>query len=190
MSDEIVYTTGQVAKLCKVAPKTVGKWFDSGQLRGYRIPGGTDRRVPREDLVEFLTSAGMPLPTELGGGQGTRPVVAALCCQPRLLKELAEQLWGHDVRPCATGFDLGLACARPPRVLLLDLASGYADSMAALTYASTLTAPPLTIVLCRDDRPDDRDRVLAAGASLALASSVAPAILAGFILGRKEVPAC
>src|SRR5262249_14744586 len=33
-----VFTTGQVAKICKVAPRTVSKWFDSGRLRGYRIP--------------------------------------------------------------------------------------------------------------------------------------------------------
>ncbi len=30
-----VFTTGQVAKICKVAPRTVSKWFDSGRLRGY-----------------------------------------------------------------------------------------------------------------------------------------------------------
>ncbi|MCY2996511.1 MAG: response regulator, partial [Planctomycetota bacterium] len=24
-----VFTTGQVAKICKVAPRTVSKWFDS-----------------------------------------------------------------------------------------------------------------------------------------------------------------
>ena len=49
-----VFTTGQVAKICKVAPRTVSKWFDSGRLRGYRIPGSLDRRIPREQLVRFL----------------------------------------------------------------------------------------------------------------------------------------
>ena len=42
-----VFTTGQVAKICKVAPRTVSKWFDSGRLKGYRIPGSQDRRIPR-----------------------------------------------------------------------------------------------------------------------------------------------
>ena len=41
-----VFTTGQVAKICKVAPRTVSKWFDSGRLKGYRIPGSQDRRNP------------------------------------------------------------------------------------------------------------------------------------------------
>src|SRR5471030_3337809 len=49
-----VFTTGQVAKICKVAPRTVSKWFDSGRLRGYRIPGSQDRRIPREQLIRFL----------------------------------------------------------------------------------------------------------------------------------------
>ena len=56
-----VFTTGQVAKICKVAPRTVSKWFDSGRLRGYRIPGSQDRRIPREYLIKFLKEHGMPL---------------------------------------------------------------------------------------------------------------------------------
>ena len=56
-----VFTTGQVAKICKVAPRTVSKWFDSGRLRGYRIPGSQDRRIPREHLIRFLKEHGMPL---------------------------------------------------------------------------------------------------------------------------------
>ena len=56
-----VFTTGQVAKICKVAPRTVSKWFDCGRLRGYRIPGSQDRRIPREQLIRFLKEHGMPL---------------------------------------------------------------------------------------------------------------------------------
>ena len=56
-----IFTTNQVALICKVAPRTVNKWFDSGRLRGYRIPGSLDRRVPREFLIRFLREHGMPL---------------------------------------------------------------------------------------------------------------------------------
>lgn len=56
-----VFTTGHVAKICKVAPQTVSKWIDSGQLKGYRIPGSRDRRVSRNDLIGFLRLHGMPL---------------------------------------------------------------------------------------------------------------------------------
>lgn len=56
-----VYTTGQVAAFCRVAPRTVSKWFDSGKLKGYRVPGSRDRRIPHKYLVEFLKQHGMPL---------------------------------------------------------------------------------------------------------------------------------
>lgn len=56
-----VYTTGQVARICKVAPRTVNRWFDSGRLRGYRIPGSQDRRIPREYLINFLKEHGTSL---------------------------------------------------------------------------------------------------------------------------------
>ena len=57
----MVFTTGQVAKICQVAPRTVSKWFDSGKLKGYRIPGSQDRRIPRDQLIRFLKDNGMPL---------------------------------------------------------------------------------------------------------------------------------
>lgn len=54
-------STGQIAKLCRVAPRTVSKWVDSGKLVGYRIPLSQDRRVPRANLIRFLKEHGIPL---------------------------------------------------------------------------------------------------------------------------------
>lgn len=60
-----VFSTGEAAKFCKVAPRTVMKWFDSGKLKGYRIPGSNDRRIPREQLIRFMKDNGMTLLAEL-----------------------------------------------------------------------------------------------------------------------------
>lgn len=60
-----ILTIGQCAKICKVAPRTVSKWFDSGRLKGYRIPGSQDRRVPQEYLLKFMREYGLPIPDEL-----------------------------------------------------------------------------------------------------------------------------
>ncbi len=60
-----ILTTGQVAKICNVAPRLVSKWFDSGRLRGYRIPGSQDRRIPALYLIRFLKENGMSVPQEL-----------------------------------------------------------------------------------------------------------------------------
>lgn len=61
-----VFTTGMISHLVTVAPRTVNKWFDSGKLRGYRIPGSNDRRITRESLLVFLKEHGMPIPPSLG----------------------------------------------------------------------------------------------------------------------------
>jgi DNA-binding transcriptional MerR regulator len=55
-----VFSTGEVAAICRVAPRTVAHWVDRGDLAGYRLPASKDRRVTREELVRFMTAAGMP----------------------------------------------------------------------------------------------------------------------------------
>ena len=55
-----VFTTGQIARLVRVAPRTVSKWFDTGRLQGYHVPGSKDRRIPEASLTKFLAEHGMP----------------------------------------------------------------------------------------------------------------------------------
>jgi len=56
-----VLTTGQVAKVCNVAPRTVTKWFDDGRIGGYRIPGSRDRRIPLAELKKFMAANDIPI---------------------------------------------------------------------------------------------------------------------------------
>lgn len=55
----LVFTIGDVAKHCKVAPYTVKKWCDSHGLKYYRVPGSQDRRVARGRLYDFLKQHNM-----------------------------------------------------------------------------------------------------------------------------------
>ncbi len=54
MKEKNVLTTGDVARICNVVPETVAKWFDSGLLKGYKLPDSKDRRILPEDFIEFL----------------------------------------------------------------------------------------------------------------------------------------
>ena len=54
IKDERYYTTGEIAKICNVSPRTVSSWFDRGRLNGYYIPGSRDRRITHESLIEFM----------------------------------------------------------------------------------------------------------------------------------------
>ncbi|MCH7596957.1 MAG: helix-turn-helix domain-containing protein, partial [Planctomycetes bacterium] len=46
-----VFTTGEVATVCKVSQQTVIRCFDSGRLKGFRVPGSRFRRIPRHALM-------------------------------------------------------------------------------------------------------------------------------------------
>jgi excisionase family DNA binding protein len=61
-----VLTTGEVAKICNVAARTVTKWFDNKLLNGYRIPGSRDRRIPVPELVHFMKKYKIPGHESLG----------------------------------------------------------------------------------------------------------------------------
>jgi excisionase family DNA binding protein len=63
-----VFTTGQVAKICSVAPRTVSKWFDSGKLSGYRLPGSDDRRIPAHELKRFVLKYKISIALDLAVG--------------------------------------------------------------------------------------------------------------------------
>lgn len=129
--DKEVLTTGEVAKICNVAPRTVSKWFDSGSLKGYRIPGSRDRRIPSSELMKFMRAHGIPL-EGLNSGRtrvlivdGEREVVDTL---ERILTEQTS----YDVRTATSAFKAGMECEKfKPHVLLLDLHLGAdADSRA------------------------------------------------------------
>ena len=51
---EVVLTTRDVAKICGVTSKTVCRWYDKCLLKGYRIPGQWQRRIPLTELLRFL----------------------------------------------------------------------------------------------------------------------------------------
>lgn len=55
-----VFTTGQVAKICRCSVRIVTTWFDFGSLKGYRLPGSLDRRIPENELRLFLIKWGLP----------------------------------------------------------------------------------------------------------------------------------
>jgi excisionase family DNA binding protein len=116
-----VLTTGEVAKICNVAPRTVSKWFDSGQLSGYRIPGSKDRRIPISSLMRFMKQHQIPM----DGLQSDQTRVLIVDAETEVVETLSGVLndqANYDVRNVSTGFRAGLECEKfRPHVILLDL---------------------------------------------------------------------
>jgi len=56
-----VFTSGQVAKVLGVSPRTAAQHIDSGRLKGWKIAASRDRRVAIKDLIAFIKSEGSSL---------------------------------------------------------------------------------------------------------------------------------
>jgi excisionase family DNA binding protein len=116
-----VLTTGEVAKICNVAPRTVSKWFDSGALHGYRIPGSKDRRIPLNQLIRFMKQHGMPLNGLMTGStrilivDDERDIV-------EVLEKILEDEAKYEVEVAQGGFAAGVTADKfRPHVILIDL---------------------------------------------------------------------
>lgn len=119
--DRDVLTTGEVAKICNVAPRTVSKWFDSGQIKGYRIPGSKDRRIPVSELVRFMKEHGIPLDGVVSGSLRVLVVDEDKEVVDVLKRVLAEQT-EYEVSTATGSFEAGLLCERlRPHVVLINL---------------------------------------------------------------------
>ncbi len=155
-----VLTTGEVAKICNVAPRTVSKWFDSGKLRGYRIPGSKDRRIPLAELVRFMRAHGMPL-SGLESGL-TRVLIAEMDADlAELLEKALERNAGFEVRVVQTAFEAGAAAeAAKPHVMLIDTSLsglGGRDGVRAIRNVTHLEACKLIAVTGRLQNGEDED---------------------------------
>lgn len=128
--DKEVLTTGEVAKICNVAPRTVSKWFDSGSLKGYRIPGSRDRRIPAPELVRFMRAHGIPLEGAASGRTRVLVVDPERELVDTLSKILTEQT-SYEIHTATSAFAAGMECERfKPHVILMDLHIGDADAKA------------------------------------------------------------
>lgn len=59
------YTTGQVARICKVTPRTIINWTNQGKLEHFKVPNSADRRITRNALMSFLKKYNLEIPPEL-----------------------------------------------------------------------------------------------------------------------------
>jgi excisionase family DNA binding protein len=123
-----VLTTGDVARICNVAPRTVSKWFDSGQLKGYRIPGSKDRRIPLGELLRFMKANNIPTESLAVG----KMRILLVDGQDGSLTALAESLAiqaNYDVQIAHTAFQAGAVFQRfSPHVVLINLLATDVDA--------------------------------------------------------------
>ncbi|HEY8665141.1 MAG TPA: response regulator [Tepidisphaeraceae bacterium] len=152
-----VLTTGEVAKICNVAPRTVSKWFDSGALHGYRIPGSKDRRIPLNQLIRFMKQHGMPLNGLMTGSSrilivdGEQDIV-------EVLEKILEDEAKYEVEVAKSGFAAGVIAEKyRPHVILLDMHLSDIDGREICRQVKNNQDLQLTKVIAMSGKMTDED---------------------------------
>ena len=115
-----VYTTGEVAQICKVSQQTVIRCFDSGRLKGFRVPGSRFRRIPRDALVSFMKNNQIPL-DNLESGKRRVLVVDDDEAIVDMFKDLLERDGRFEIQTASSGYAAGIITEQfRPDVMLLD----------------------------------------------------------------------
>ncbi|MFZ0034299.1 MAG: helix-turn-helix domain-containing protein [Sedimentisphaerales bacterium] len=123
-----VLTTGDVARICNVAPRTVSKWFDSGQLKGYRIPGSKDRRIPVSELTRFMKVHNMPAAI-LPIGKIRVLIVDSNADAASALADTLRSKADYEVQTARNNFQTGIIAQKfAPHVLLINLLAEGIDA--------------------------------------------------------------
>jgi excisionase family DNA binding protein len=116
-----VFTTGEAAKICKVSQQTIIRCFDSGQLKGFRVPGSRFRRIPRDQLFAFMKDNGIPTEA-LESGKRKVLIVDDDEELVELIKDAFDRDGRFDVRTANNGFDAGMLVKEfRPDLVVLDV---------------------------------------------------------------------
>ena len=161
-----VYTTGEVAAICKVSQQTVIRCFDNGKLKGFRVPGSRFRRIPRDKLVEFMRENGIPL-DQLDSGKRRVLVVDDDVAIIEMFTELFARDGRFEVRTAYTGYDAGMITQEfRPDVMLLDFK--LPDINGNVVCKTVRSQPALQhmriIIISGVADPDEVEELLKAGA--------------------------
>ena len=116
-----VFTTGEAAKICKVSQQTIIRCFDSGQLKGFRVPGSRFRRIPREALYRFMKENGIPTDA-LESGKRRVLIVDDDQAVVDLISEVLAGDARFETRVVNNGFGAGMQAKEyHPDLIILDV---------------------------------------------------------------------
>lgn len=116
-----VFTSGEVGAICGVSADTVSRWFDLGQIEGYRLGPGGDRRIPYESLRKFMLAHGIPL-SRLEEGQHRILVVDDDPYYLDVIPAALARMGDFQIFTASAGFDAGAQVVEHnPDLIILDI---------------------------------------------------------------------
>ena len=115
-----LFTTGEAAEICNLSQQTIIRCFDSGRLRGFRIPGSKFRKIPRDSLVKFMKENSIPM-QNIQSGKKRLLIVDDDAEIVELMEDVLVRDGRFEVKSASTGYDAGITTQQfRPDLILLD----------------------------------------------------------------------
>ena len=115
-----LFTTGEAADVCKVSQQTIIRCFDSGRLKGFRIPGSKFRRIPRQHLIRFMKENNIPM-DNIESGKKKILIVDDDAEIVELMVDVLIRDGRFDIKTAASGYEAGISTQQfRPDLILLD----------------------------------------------------------------------
>jgi excisionase family DNA binding protein len=115
-----LFTTGEAADLCSLSQQTIIRCFDSGRLRGFRIPGSKFRKIPRDNLLKFMRENNIPM-MSMQTGKKRLLIVDDDAEIVELMSDVLTRDGRFEIKTASTGYDAGIMTQKfRPDLILLD----------------------------------------------------------------------
>ncbi len=120
---EDILTVAKAGEHCRVSPKTIINWVESGHIEAYKTVGG-HRRIKKNNLEAFMKKQGIPIPKDEIKGERKRILVVDddPIIVETIVLALEEDEFDYEVISASDGFEAGLQVEHfKPHLLILDI---------------------------------------------------------------------
>jgi two-component system, OmpR family, response regulator len=190
-----IFSALEVANLCGVVNQTAINWIRNGYLKAFTTPGG-QYRIYAEDLVTFLDSRGMRIPTGIEERFKDDVDWSAILVvdddaelNDLLKRWFARKLNDYTVHQAFDGFEAGrLLAEKRPGFVVLDINLPGVDGHALCRRIKEDAGfgKPFIIAMTGLDRPEEAQAMLNEGADAFFAKPLDFEAVAATVLDFAE----
>ncbi len=162
-----LFTTGEAAEICRVSQQTIIRCFDSGRLKGFRVPGSKFRRIPRQNLIKFMRDNNIPL-DNLDSGRKKVLVVDDDAEIVELISDILTRDGRFEIKTASSGYEAGMTTQmfRPDLILLDYMLPDVNGNVVCQTIRSNPEFENTRIIIVSGViKQDEIDQLLRSGAS-------------------------
>jgi excisionase family DNA binding protein len=161
-----LFTTGEVADICRVSQQTIIRCFDSGKLEGFKVPGSKFRRIPRQSLAKFMKENSIPL-DNLDSGKKKVLIVDDDTEIVEIIADVLIRDGRFEIKSANSGYEAGMLTEqfRPDLVLLDYMLPDINGNVVCQTIRKNPEFENIKIIIISGViKRDEIDQLLRAGA--------------------------